>query len=181
MKVQLIQLDKLIPYARNPRNNEEAVTAVAASIREFGFQQPIVVDEKMSVIVGHTRLKAAQKLGMEKVPVVIASELTKQQVKAYRLVDNKVAEAAEWDFDLLGEELDELNEDFDFVDLGFDRKEIADILGNLEPDTRDHVATHVRIHISIKPAVWADAQDSIKARLDALGEDYGVEIEYSEL
>lgn len=107
------------PYEKNPRRNDEAVDAVAASIREFGWQQPIVVDRDGVIIAGHTRYKAAKKLKCDTVPVVVADELTEDQVKAYRLADNKTGELAEWDTALLGEELAELA-DFDMSQFGFD-------------------------------------------------------------
>jgi hypothetical protein len=97
MKVELIEIGRVIPYARNPRRNENAITKVAASIKEYGFRQPIVVDEEMVIIAGHTRLQAAQSLGLKKVPVHIADGLTLAQIKAYRLADNRTHEDAEWD------------------------------------------------------------------------------------
>ena len=99
-------IKKVKPYDRNPRRNDNAVDAVAASIREFGFRQPIVVDRDGVIIVGHTRLKAAKKLGMKEVPVLVADDLTEEQVKAYRLADNKAGELAGWDFAELEEELE---------------------------------------------------------------------------
>ena len=107
------------PYEKNPRRNAEAVDAVAASIKEFGWQQPIVVDKDGVIIAGHTRYKAAKKLKSDTVPVVVADDLTEDQVKAYRLADNKTGELAEWDTALLGEELAELA-DFDMSQFGFD-------------------------------------------------------------
>ena len=106
------------PYEKNPRRNDEAVQYVAESIRVFGWKQPIVIDRNNIVIAGHTRLKAAKKLGLTKVPCVVADDLTDEQVKAYRLADNKVSEAAEWDYGLLFEELDDLI-DFDMSAFGF--------------------------------------------------------------
>lgn len=96
------------PYKRNPRKNENAVDAVAASIKEFGFKIPIVIDDNYEIVAGHTRLKAATKLGLETVPCIIADDLTPEQIKAFRLADNKTAELAEWDLDLLDLELDEI-------------------------------------------------------------------------
>lgn len=119
MEVHEWPIDKVKPYARNPRNNDDAVTATAASIREFGWQQPIVVDKEGVIIVGHTRLKAAHKLGLAKVPVTVASGLTDEQVRAYRLADNKTGELAEWDFDLLNNELDDIL-DLDMSEFGFE-------------------------------------------------------------
>lgn len=109
----------LIPYENNPRNNDDAVDAVAASIREFGFKVPIIVDKNNVIIAGHTRLKAAEKIGMETVPVVRADDLTEEQAKAFRLADNKTAELAGWDFAKLEVELAELD-DIDMSQFGFD-------------------------------------------------------------
>lgn len=121
MNIQQVKIEKVKPYDKNPRKNKAAVDYVANSIKEFGFQQPIVVDKDMVVIAGHTRLKAAKKLKLKEVPVVIADNLTEEQVKAYRLADNKTAEKAEWDFDLLTDELLSLQElDFDMEQFGFD-------------------------------------------------------------
>ncbi len=106
MKVELVEITKVIPYARNPRKNEGAVAKVAASIKEFGFRQPIVVAPDMVVIVGHTRLLAAQQLGFKQVPVHIAEGLTDVQIKAYRIADNRTNEEAEWDNELLGKLFD---------------------------------------------------------------------------
>lgn len=129
MKVKLVETGKVIPYARNPRNNEKAVDSVAASIKEYGWRQPIVVDAEMVVIAGHTRLLAAQKLGLEKVPVHIAEELTDTQVKAYRIADNRTSEAAEWDQELLKLELQDLKiENFELGLTGFNNTEIEQIL-----------------------------------------------------
>ena len=101
MKVTETKLEKLIPYARNPRNNQGAVDKVASSIKEFGFRQPIVVDPEYVVVAGHTRLLASQKLGLSEVPVHVAENLTEQQIKAFRLADNRTAEESEWDLELL--------------------------------------------------------------------------------
>lgn len=114
MKIVTQKTSDLIPYARNPRKNESAIAGVAASIKEFGFQQPIVIDKDAVVVAGHTRLKAAQSLGLKTVPCVVAEDLTPEQVKAYRLLDNKLNERAEWDYELLPLELDDLA-DFDLA------------------------------------------------------------------
>lgn len=113
---------EVIPYEKNPRKNDAAVEYVANSLQEFGWKQPIVVDKDFVIIAGHTRLKAAKKLKMETVPVIVADDLNEQQVKAYRLADNKVAEVAEWDMGLLDEELGDIF-DFDMADFGFDFEE----------------------------------------------------------
>ena len=111
--------NSLQEYENNPRNNEKAVDAVAESIKQFGFKVPIVVDADNVIVAGHTRLKAAVKLGLDKVPCIVADDLTPEQIKAFRLADNKTAELAEWDFDLLDKELAELSE-MDMSAFGFD-------------------------------------------------------------
>lgn len=128
MAIEMRGVDEITPYPNNPRVNDGAVEAVARSIREYGFRQPIVVDKDGVVIVGHTRLKAAKHLGLEKVPVHVA-DLTPEQAKAYRLVDNKLAMLSEWNDDLLAIELGELKAlDIDLGGLGFDDSEIARLL-----------------------------------------------------
>ena len=114
------KVDELVPYENNPRNNDEAVEAVANSIKEFGFKVPCVIDSDGNVITGHTRIKACQKLGIEEVPCIVADDLTEEQVKAFRLADNKVGEIATWDLDKLNIELDGLKDiGFDMSDYGF--------------------------------------------------------------
>ncbi|MEK9768084.1 MAG: ParB N-terminal domain-containing protein [Betaproteobacteria bacterium] len=135
MKVQIIPITDVIPYNRNPRKNTEAVAKVAGSLKEFGWKQPIVVDGEKVVIAGHTRLLAAQYLKMEQVPVLVADDLTDNQVKAYRLADNRVAQEAEWDHDLLSLELkDLLDDDFDIALTGFDVGEMESIFNEDEND-----------------------------------------------
>lgn len=115
------QIDDIKPYENNPRKNDAAVQYVANSIREFGFKQPIVVDRNGVIVAGHTRYKAAIELGLEEVPCIMADDLTDEQVKAYRLADNKVAEASEWDFDLLEKEMDGIY-DIDLEQFGFNEE-----------------------------------------------------------
>ena len=119
MQVQSIKISEVKPYDKNPRKNDDGVEAVANSIKEFGWQQPIVVDKDNVIIVGHTRYKAAKKLGMDKVPVVVADNLSPEQVKAYRLADNKTGELTDWDMGLLDDELADIA-DIDMSDFGFD-------------------------------------------------------------
>ncbi len=124
MQIQMKSIDELIPYVNNPRQNDDAVDAVASSIKNFGFKVQIVVDGSNEIINGHTRLKAARKLGLKDVPVIVADDLSDEQVKAFRLADNKVGEIAEWDEELLAIELEELeNLDFDMSELGFEEQE----------------------------------------------------------
>ena len=122
-------IDRLIEYARNPRKNDHAVDRVAAAIKEFGFRVPIVAKSDGLVVDGHLRLKAAKKLGMEAVPVLLADDMTDIQIKAFRLSVNKMAEIAEWDDELLALELTELEElGFDLELTGFTLDEIADLM-----------------------------------------------------
>ena len=118
MNINWVILDQIHPYEKNPRQNENAVQYVANSIKEFGWKQPIVVDKDGVIIAGHTRYKAAKKLGLEKVPVSTADDLTEEQVKAYRLADNKTGEFAQWDMDLLNQELGDIL-DLNMDDFGF--------------------------------------------------------------
>jgi ParB-like chromosome segregation protein Spo0J len=142
MKIKMTPIDKLIPYHNNPRKNQ-AVDKVASSLSEFGFQQPIVVDKNMVVIVGHTRLLASQKLGFKKVPVFIA-DLTEAKAKAYRIADNRLSEDSDWDYGFLNVEMNMLNEEnFDLSQLGFSSEELNNLLNNendFEPSDLDDQA-----------------------------------------
>lgn len=138
MQVVEKNIKDIKPYEKNPRKNDSAVEQVANSISEFGFKVPVVIDKDNVIVCGHTRYKAAKKLGLEVVPCVVADDLTEEQIKAYRLADNKVSELAEWDIDLLGEELGEIF-DIDMSDFGFnleqeeetqtERKDLSDKVG----------------------------------------------------
>ena len=134
MEIREIRVNELVPYENNPRFNDAAVEAVANSIKEFGFKVPIVADKNNVIIAGHTRLLAAKQLGLEKVPVIFADDLTEEQVKAVRLADNKVGEIATWDYAKLNEELKELEGlEIDMSEFGFDLEE----LDNYEPTDDD--------------------------------------------
>ena len=126
MQVEEISISELIPYEKNPRKNDNAVKAVANSIKKFGFNTPLVIDKNNVIVCGHTRLKAAKKLGLESVPCVIVDDLTPEEIKAYRLADNKVAEVAEWDDAFLIEELHDLETfNLDMSVFGFDISSVA--------------------------------------------------------
>jgi site-specific DNA-methyltransferase (adenine-specific) len=119
MEIKMLKLAELIPYEKNPRKNDDAVKYVQASIKEFGFKVPIVIDKDNVIVCGHTRYKAAKSLKLNEVPCVVADDLTDEQIKAYRLADNKVSEQSVWDFDLLSGELDGIV-DIDMTDFGFE-------------------------------------------------------------
>ena len=131
MQIELWDIHRIRPYPGNPRLNDSAVDAVAKSLQEFGWRQPLVVDEAGVIIVGHTRYKAAFKLGMTEVPVHVATGLTPAQIKAYRIADNQTASLAEWDFELLPLEMADLKAlDFNIDLLGFSPDEMAKIFRN---------------------------------------------------
>ncbi len=135
LKIELWPIADVKPYPGNPRQNDDAVDAVAASLREFGFRQPIVVDTDGVIIAGHTRYKAAKKLGLDKVPVHVAKDLTPEQIRAYRIADNQTASLATWDYDLLPIELAGLKEtNYDLGLLGFDADDLAKLL---DPTLKD--------------------------------------------
>jgi ParB/RepB/Spo0J family partition protein len=125
--IKYIDIDKLKPYANNPRKNDAAVDAVVKSIKSFGFKQPIVIDSNSNIVVGHTRLSAAKKLGSKQVPCIVADDLTDAQVKAYRIADNKTNEFSDWDLSLLAGELQNLDNEF----TGFSDEESAKIIDSV--------------------------------------------------
>lgn len=137
------KLEQLTPYENNPRNNEKAIEKVANSIEDFGFKVPIVIDKDNIIVAGHTRYLAAKELGLEEVPCIVADDLDKGQIKAFRLADNKVGEFSEWDFDKLEEELLALQFDFDMDDFGFgddkEDKEDDEIPVKDAPDEFDEI------------------------------------------
>jgi hypothetical protein len=157
LKVCSWPIAKPIAYARNSRKiPERAIDKVAASIKEFGWRVPIVVDKDGVVICGHTRLLAAKKLGLEHVPVHVADNLTPAQAKAYRLMDNRSHEDTDWDLELLGPELQELQDlDFDLTLTGFDQHEIDDFLSDPDLDDRANLAPPLPEHPVARPGdLW---------------------------
>lgn len=135
MKIVYKSVTQITPYENNPRVNDKAVEAVAASIKEFGFKQPIVVDSQGVIVAGHTRYKAALSLGMDKVPVLVADDLTEEQVREYRLADNKTAEQAQWDWSKLEEEL--ANIDTDMSIYGFEKYETVEVEQDECPEAKE--------------------------------------------
>lgn len=139
MTISEIKIDDLIPYEKNPRKNDKAVEYVAKSIETFGFKVPLVIDKNNVVVCGHTRLKAVKKLGWEKVPCIIADDLNDEQIKAFRLADNKVAEQAEWEWDLLDGEINDIL-NLDMGDFGFVFEEAEDV-ADLKPKKNERLRT----------------------------------------
>ena len=173
MKIIEKKLSELTPYANNPRLNDGAVDAVAASIKAFGFKVPIIIDKDGVIVAGHTRLKAAQKLGMKTVPCIVADDLTPEQVKAFRLADNKVGELAEWDLDTLKVELGNIGE-IDLSGMGFDLnddKPAEDIIEPTEKEINGYQFVHYMVTVDI------NHHDKIIGLINQLKEIEGVEVE----
>lgn len=171
MNIKDIDINLLKEYENNPRDNENAVDKVAESIKQFGFKVPIVIDENNVIVTGHTRLKAAKKLGFEKVPCLIADDLTPEQIKAFRLADNKVSEYASWDEQKLYNELLELKVvDFNIETFGFEIKEVDtsfenDIPEELEKDYEKENEKSDKFIIKItfdSYDEWLDKEDEIR-------------------
>lgn len=137
IKAVEMKLSDLVPYENNPRKNEKAVEAVKNSINQFGFKNPIIVDENNVIISGHTRRLAAMELGIKMVPVVVATDLTEEQVRAFRLADNRVASFSYWDEAKLKDEIAEISE-IDLSDFGFKKDKIEDIFRE-KADKKIHV------------------------------------------
>lgn len=173
MEVVEVQIGRVKPYEKNPRRNDDAVERVANSITEFGWQQPIVVDSKMVIIAGHTRLKAAQLLKLKKVPIHKATDLTPEQVKAYRIADNRLADLADWDWPLLTDEIRDLQAaGIDLTLLGWTETELTPMLeadwsppddDGSEPRDNDTGEVHT-IHFS------ADAWETVERGMAKLRE-----------
>jgi len=134
MQIVYKKVDELVPYEKNPRKNDVAADYVAESIKEFGFKVPIIIDKDNVIVAGHTRLKAAKRIGLEEVPCIVADDLTPEQIRAFRLADNKTGEMAQWDLDLLEEELKALENDFNMEYFGFLEEELE---SEEEPEVHD--------------------------------------------
>ena len=126
MKIVNKKVEELRPYENNPRFNDDAVEYVTKSIKEFGFKVPIILDKNNVIVAGHTRYKASLELGLKEVPCIIADDLTDEQIKAFRLADNKVSEQASWNYDLLDEELSDIL-DIDMKEFGFEKMQDIDL------------------------------------------------------
>lgn len=131
MEIITRKINELVPYKNNPRYNDDAVEYVKNSIKEFGFKVPIVIDKNNEIVAGHTRYKASLELGLDEVPCIVADDLSEEQIKAFRLADNKVSEKAEWNFELLEEELAQIN-DIKMNEFGFILEELEEVVEDLE-------------------------------------------------
>lgn len=163
MEIKQIRLEHLKEYENNPRQNDEAVDKVAESIKKFGFKVPIIVDSDLEIIAGHTRKKAALKLGLDEVPVIVANDLNDEQIKAFRLADNKVAEFSEWDMELLMSELEEI--EIDMENFGFDELEKIEI----EPDEEDTSSVDLEENVVI--VIEEDTEEKLEETFSKLIEE----------
>lgn len=170
MNIIELKLSEIKPYEKNPRNNDEAVKYVSKSIEEFGFKIPIIVDKDNIIVCGHTRYKAAQQLNMKTVPCVIADDLTEEQIKAFRLADNKVGELAEWDYKLLDEEIKGIlsinMEDFDLTFSGIDTEELE---AGLSDEFREAKYNDDEFSITLQFPI--DKEEVVKRYIKETGKD----------
>lgn len=146
MKIVNKKVDELKPYVNNPRFNDEAVEYVANSIKTFGFKVPIIIDKNNEIVAGHTRYKASLELGLKEVPCIVADDLNEEQIKAFRLADNKVSEKAQWNFELLEEELDDII-DIDMSQFDFDKLEdidLSDFIENMPDKQKEEKIQYVK-------------------------------------
>lgn len=125
LEIKYVNIDDIKPYENNPRFNDNAVEYVKNSIKEFGFKVPMILDKDNKIVTGHTRYKASLELGLKEIPVIYADDLTEEQIKAFRIADNKVSEFADWDYELLDEELE--NIDIDMTEFGVENIEEIDL------------------------------------------------------
>lgn len=176
MKIIDKKITELKVYENNPRNNDEAVEAVAESIKQFGFKVPIIIDKDGVIIAGHTRRKAAEKLGLETVPCIVADDLTPEKIKAFRLADNKTGELATWDLEKLEKELAELSEmelDFSMSDFNFDdiEKAVDGLPDELELNREEIGVSHNAPSLKYGTTVIYMTEDEDK-QFDELLKDY---------
>lgn len=143
MEIIYKNINELIPYENNPRLNDEAVEYVKNSIKEFGFKVPVVIDKDNVIIAGHTRIKASKELGIKDIPCIIADDLTEEQVKAFRLADNKVAEKSMWDYTKLDEELDNIL-DIDMSMFNFENIEEINLDDFFEENTKEEKKEEIK-------------------------------------
>lgn len=178
MTIKELKIEELREYENNPRLNGGAVGAVAASIKEFGFKVPIVVDKDNVIVAGHTRLKAAQQIGLETVPCIVADDLTPEQAAAFRLADNKVAEFADWDFNKLEAELFDISlySDIDMSQFGFETEKINsdDFDDNFSLSDSD-IPQKRTITLTLCPKQYEIAEKVIESLQDHIEHDFGNE------
>ena len=168
MQIEYKSITELVPYVNNPRINDEAVEYVANSIKDFGFKVPIIIDKNNIIVAGHTRYKAAQQLGMNEVPIIRADDLTDEQIKAFRLADNKAAEMSEWDYDRLKMELKGF--DLGLTDFGFGEFELSLLLDTVNSD--DDEEESIDVNKDKRLLIVYDTEEEKEYLRGLLGVDY---------
>lgn len=179
-KIEIRPIDKLVPYARNPRSHsEEQISQIAASIREFGWTNPVIIDDNGMILAGHGRVLAAERLGMTQVPVIEVRHLTEEQKRAYVLADNKIAENSFWDSLLLTTEISELADiGLDLFSAGFDDEEIKRILGTQPTLREENQELRPKRFVRALVSVPIERADEAKPLMDQLSGIRGVTIDY---
>lgn len=170
LKIEYLNIEELIPYINNPRTNDNAVDKVAASIKEFGFKNPIIIDNENVIVAGHTRLLAAKKLELKEVPTIKVEDLTENQIKAFRIADNKTSEFAEWDMELLEMELEDIDIDMEQFGMMETPKEEVTI-------EEKEITPFIKVHYLITADL--NQNDLMQEYLEEIKKLGGVEIESS--
>jgi len=165
LKIEYVDINSIKPYKKNPRKNEEAIPYVMESIKQFGFKNPVILDKDNVIVAGHTRIESAKRLGITEIPCIYADDLTDEQIKAFRLADNKVAEIAEWDIDLLDTELDDIL-NIDMSDFGFD----LDLEDEFNEEDLEDERQKEKVNVSIVLNSYSD-YEMIKERIENLTDE----------
>lgn len=165
LKIEYVDINSIKPYKKNPRKNEEAIPYVMESIKQFGFKNPVILDKENVIVAGHTRIESAKRLGITEIPCIYADDLTDEQIKAFRLTDNKVGEIAEWDIDLLDTELDDIL-NIDMSEFGFD----LDLEDEFNEEDLEDERQKEKVNISIVLNNYKD-YEMIKERIENLTDE----------
>ena len=176
-KIQIVykNIDELTPYKNNPKINDKAISYVANSIKQFGFKNPIIIDNKNVIIAGHTRLKACKELGIEEIPCIYADDLTEEEVKAFRLADNKTSEIAEWDYPKLDLEMESIL-NIDMLDFGFEDFNTGSIIDDLlSDDMFQSISGKDKDYFSVSFVFKKEHEEDVNKLIKEKGKDYIVE------
>ena len=165
LKIEYVDINSIKPYKKNPRKNENAIPYVMESIKQFGFKNPVILDKDNVIVAGHTRIESAKRLGITEIPCIYADDLTDEQIKAFRLADNKIAEIAEWDIDLLDTELDDIL-NIDMSDFGFD----LDFENEFNEEDLEDERQKEKVNVSIVLNSYND-YETIKERIENLTDE----------
>ena len=165
LKIEYVDINSIKPYKKNPRKNEEAIPYVIESIKQFGFKNPVILDKDNVIVAGHTRIESAKRLGITEIPCIYADDLTDEQIRAFRLADNKVGEIAEWDIDLLDTELDDIL-NIDMSDFGFD----LDLEDEFNEEDLEDERQKEKVNVSIVLNSYND-YETIKERIENLTDE----------